>query len=80
MPFATTYEAPVLTAEEAWDVAAYINSQTRPVKVFKQDWPDISSKPFDHPFGPFIDSFPESQHKLGPFGAIKKYKESVKRN
>ena len=80
MPFATTYEAPVLTAEEAWDVAAYINSQTRPVKVFKQDWPDISSKPFDHPFGPFIDSFPESQHKLGPFGAIKKYKQSVKRN
>lgn len=80
MPFGTTYEAPILTAEEAWDVAAFINSQPHPVKVFKQDWPDISAKPYDHPFGPFADSFPASQHKLGPFAAIKKYKETAKRN
>lgn len=32
MPFGTTYEAPVLSEEEAFDVAAYINSQVRPEK------------------------------------------------
>jgi thiosulfate dehydrogenase len=34
------------------------------------DWPDISKKPVDHPFGPFIDGFSEQQHKYGPFGPI----------
>ncbi|HEX5168161.1 MAG TPA: c-type cytochrome [Cyclobacteriaceae bacterium] len=80
MPFGTTYENPILTVEEAWDVAAFINSQPHPVKVFKQDWPDISKKPFDHPFGPYADSFPESQHKYGPFLAIKKFKETSRSN
>jgi thiosulfate dehydrogenase len=80
MPFGTTYEAPVLTAEEAWDVAAFINSQPHPVKVFRQDWPDISTKPYDHPFGPFADSFPASQHKFGPFADIKKFKDANKKN
>lgn len=74
MPFGTTYENPVLTDEEAWDVAAYINSLPRPVRVFPQDWPDISSKPFDHPFGPYADSFSEQQHKYGPFAAFAKTK------
>jgi thiosulfate dehydrogenase len=80
MPFGTSYEAPVLTAEQAWDVAAYINSQPHPVKVFKEDWPDISTKPYDHPFGPFADTFPESQHKFGPFAEIRKHKEATRKN
>ena len=71
MPHGTTFEKPVLSDEEAWDVAAYINSLPRPVKVFAEDWPDISKKPFDHPFGPYADSFPESQHKYGPFKPIR---------
>jgi thiosulfate dehydrogenase len=62
---------PVLTDEEAWDVAAFINSQQRPVKDFSMDWPDIAGKPFDHPFGPYADSFSEEQHKYGPFDVIK---------
>ncbi|WP_026967542.1 c-type cytochrome [Algoriphagus terrigena] len=70
MPFGTTFEKPVLTDEEAWDVAAYVNSLERPEKYFAQDWPDISKKPIDHPFGPFADEFDESQHKLGPFKPI----------
>lgn len=77
MPFGTTYESPVLTPEQAWDVAAYINSQPHPVKIFKQDWPDISTKPFDHPFGPYADTFSESQHKYGPFMAIRSAKEAA---
>jgi thiosulfate dehydrogenase len=77
MPFGTTYYAPQLTDEEAWDVAAFVNSQPRPVKVFKEDWPDISKKPVDHPFGPYTDTFNAVQHKYGPFGPIKKTKEEM---
>jgi thiosulfate dehydrogenase len=62
---------PVLTDEEAWDVAAFINSQQRPTKDLSMDWPDIAGKPFDHPFGPYADSFSEQHHKYGPFDVIK---------
>lgn len=70
MPYGTTYENPFLTDEEAWDVAAYINSMPRPEKDFAMDWPDISKKPIDHPFGPYADTFSEQQHKYGPFDPI----------
>jgi len=71
MPFGSDHDTPQLTDAEAWDVAAYVNSRPRPQKTFPTDWPDISRKPFDHPFGPYADSFPEVQHKYGPFGPIK---------
>ena len=67
MPHGTTWQNPVLTDAEAWDVAAYVNSLPRPEKHFPGDWPDISAKPFDHPFGPYADSLSEIQHKYGPF-------------
>lgn len=67
MPNPTTYHTPVLQTEEAWDVAAYINSQPRPVKDISMDWPDISKKPFDHPFGPYKDTLSETRHKFGPW-------------
>ena len=71
MPYGeVTYHSPQLTNEEAWDVAAFVNSQPRPTKKFKEDWPDISQKPIDHPFGPFADGFTEEQHKYGPFKPI----------
>ena len=71
MPFGATYESPILSDEEAWDVAAYVNSLDRPKRDFPNDWPDISKKPIDHPFGPYADGFSEEQHKFGPFQAIK---------
>ena len=71
MPQGTTYEKPVLTDEEAWDVAAYVNSMPRPSKDLSMDWPKISKKPFDHPFGPYADPFSEEQHKFGPYKPIK---------
>ena len=72
MPF-TTYPAdPQLLDDEAWDVAAFVCSQPRPGKFFKNDWPVIASKPVDYPFGPYTDSFSVTQHKYGPFGMIKK--------
>jgi thiosulfate dehydrogenase len=71
MPQGTTYEKPVLTDEEAWDVAAYVNSMPRPSKDLSMDWPEIAKKPFDHPFGPYVDPFSEEQHKFGPYKPIK---------
>jgi thiosulfate dehydrogenase len=56
-----------LSDKEAWDLSAFINSRPRPVRHFKQDWPDISLKPADDPFGPFADNYPSRQHKFGPF-------------
>lgn len=71
MPQGTTYEKPMLTDEEAWDVAAYVNSMPRPSKDLSKDWPKIATKPFDHPFGPYADPFSEDQHKFGPYKPIK---------
>src|SRR5690606_21031005 len=70
MPLGATYTAPQLTDEEAWDIAAYVNTMYHPKKDISQDWPDISKKPVDHPFGPFTDEFTEDQHKYGPFKPI----------
>lgn len=72
MPFDAPYNARRLTEEEAWDVAAFVNSQPRPQKIYKNDYPNIAGKPVDHPFGPYADNFPESQHKYGPFEPIEK--------
>ena len=71
MPFnQATHQAPVLTDEESWDVAAFVNSRPRPSKDLSKDWPNISKKPIDHPFGPYTDGFTEEQHKFGPFKPI----------
>lgn len=70
MPQGVTHTSPLLTDEEAWDVAAFVNSQSRPHIKVPRDWPDISKKPVDHPFGPYADSFTEKQHKYGPFKPI----------
>lgn len=73
MPLGSTYSSPLLSDEEAWDVAAYVNSMPRPTKDLSKDWPKISKKPYDHPFGPYADPFTEEQHKFGPFKAIKDF-------
>ena len=81
MPQGTTYQNPQLSDEEAWDVAAFVTTQTRPHIRVPKDWPDKSKKPVDHPFGPYADNFSETQHKLGPFKPItdeQKKKEETK--
>jgi thiosulfate dehydrogenase len=71
MPLGTTFEAPVLSVEDAWDVAAFVNSQPRPARTgLDRDYPDRVRKPVDAPFPPFNDSFPLEQHRLGPFQPI----------
>lgn len=70
MPLGASIDLPQLTDEEAWDLAAYVNSQPRPSKDLSADWPKLNEKPFDHPFKPYLDTFTEEQHKFGPFEAI----------
>lgn len=70
MPYGVSYDAPQLSDEEAWDVAAYICSQPRPAMDLSHDWPHLAAKPIDHPFGPYTDTFSERQHKYGPFAPI----------
>ena len=51
-------------------------------KNVPKDWPDISKKPVDPPFGPYVDVFSEQQHKYGPFKPIadaQKKREAVKK-
>ena len=68
MPYPMNYKTAMLTDEQAWDVAAYVNTRERPIKDHSQDYAsDISKKPYDFPFPPYADNFPESQHKFGPY-------------
>ncbi len=75
----STYENPKLTIEEAFDVAAFINDDRihkRPFNNGTTNYPNAKTKPLDYGIGPYIDSFPEMQHKFGPWGPIVKYREA----
>lgn len=68
MPLGVTYDKPMLSDDEAFDVAAFINSKSRPVKEHKElDYPDLSRKPKDCPYPPYQDTISIDQHKYGPF-------------
>jgi thiosulfate dehydrogenase len=74
MPFGATYDAPLVTDEEAYHLAAYINTLERPVKAGKElDFPDKKLKPVSTPYGPWADDFSPEQHKFGPFTPIFDY-------
>jgi thiosulfate dehydrogenase len=77
MPNTVNWHNPEITEEQAWDVAAFVNSQPRPAKDLSKDWPKIAGKPVDHPFGPYADTFPEKQHKYGPYGPIADWKKQL---
>ncbi|MFD2517047.1 c-type cytochrome [Salinimicrobium flavum] len=75
MPFGVaTWENPQLTDEEAFHVAGYINSFSRPEKANKEaDFPDLKLKPMSTPYGPYADNFSPEQHKYGPYGPIAEF-------
>jgi thiosulfate dehydrogenase len=67
-----------LTDDEAYDVAAYINSKPRPaMQGLESDYPDRKDKPVDSPYPPYADPFPREQHRLGPFRPIREYYERL---
>lgn len=71
MPFGATYDAPMVSDEEAYHIAAYINTLERPTKQNKKDdFPDLKLKPVSTPYGPWVDNFTSEQHKFGPFPPI----------
>ncbi len=76
MPYGASYQNPQLTDEEAWSVAAYIDSQPRLHRDQHNDWMNLDKKPIDFPFGPYTDKFSEKQHKFGPFKPIAEAQKS----
>jgi thiosulfate dehydrogenase len=80
MPLGTPWDRPVLRDEEAFDVAAYINAQSRPARAdLEKDYPDLSKKPIDCPYPPYADGFPQSQHQFGPFPPIEQARREAQR-
>lgn len=72
MPDGTTWQQPALPPEDAWDVAAFIETQPRPQKAqLDRDFPNRLQKPVDTPYGPYADSLDPAQHKVGPFAPIR---------
>lgn len=79
MPHGADYLNPQLSVEDAWDVAAYVESQPRPKRAgLERDFPDLLLKPVDAPFPPYADGFSEQQHKYGPFAPIRAEIEKLK--
>jgi len=72
MSFGITFDTPVLSDADAYDVAAYMNSLERPVRPnLDKDFPNKLQKPVDTPYGPYADDFPPAQHRYGPFDPIR---------
>ena len=69
---------PDLSNDQAYDVAAYVNSHERPIKSnLAADFPELERKPVDSPYLPYADPFPQEQHKLGPFDPIREYYKNL---
>jgi thiosulfate dehydrogenase len=74
MPFGTDYTHPVLSPQDAFDVAVFLESQPRPHRMGnEQDFPDRSLKPVDATYPPFIGPFPPAQHLTGPWQPIQQW-------
>ena len=70
-----THNKPVLTAEEAFDIASFVNDDeihARP-QVTEYQYPFFEEKAIDYDRGPFADSFSVEQHKFGPYKPIIDY-------
>lgn len=72
MPNGTTWQTPVLSEQDAWDVAAFVQAQPRPRKAnLDRDYPVALERPVDSGYGPYVDGFSQEQHRLGPFAPIR---------
>ena len=72
-----TLENPILTDQEALDVAAFINDGSihpRP-KPKHIDYANTKTKPIDYFKEPYIDGYSETQHAFGPWDDIEKFYE-----
>ena len=79
MPLGTTAANPSLTDDQAYDVAAYINSHDRPKKAnLDKDFPARYNKPVDAAFPPYIGGGDADQHKYGPFQPLMEEMKKLK--
>ncbi len=80
MPFdLARWDKPVLTDEEAMDVAAYVNDDkmhTRPFVDLTSEYPVQKEKPLDYYHPPYADPFSPEQHKYGPFKPIFEWRKA----
>ncbi len=68
MPLGTSFEAPQLSDDEAYDVAAFMLSKDRPAKArLERDFPARWNKPVDAAFPPYLLGAPADQHRFGPY-------------
>jgi thiosulfate dehydrogenase len=71
MPFGTTSDSPVLSVQDAFDVAGFVTGQSRPHKAsLDADFPDRSRKPVDAAYPPLVGPFTLQQHRLGPWPPV----------
>jgi len=69
-----------LDDDDAFDVAAFINSKPRPEMAnLDRDYPDRTKKPIDTGYLPYADSFPLEQHRFGPFPPIETYYKNLQK-
>lgn len=77
MPYGATSKDTHLSDEEAYDISGYVNVRPRPIPVgLENDFPNLTTKGADVPYGPYIDPFPLIQHRIGPLQPIKEYYKS----
>ena len=79
MPYdSAKWNKPILTDEEAMDVAAFVNDD----EIHKRpnppsyDYPHPEEKAIDYDKPPFADNFSKDQHKYGPYKPIINYWKS----
>lgn len=73
MPLGATNHNRILSDEQAYNVAAYINNYDKPrdVKMNREkDFPDLKMKVPDSDVGPYDDGKNRHQHKFGPYQGI----------
>ncbi len=74
MPFGqATWDRPALSKDDAYDVAGFVISHARQPREGEvaKDFSNPYDKPEDFPWGPYVDSFNETQHKYGPYDVIR---------
>jgi thiosulfate dehydrogenase len=70
-----------LDDDDAFDVAAYINSKPRPEMAgLDRDYPDRTKKPVDTGYLPYADPFSQEQHRFGPFPPIEAYYKKLQKS
>ncbi len=74
MPYGADFAHPVLSVQDAFDVAVFVDSQPRPHRLGNElDFPDRALKPADATYPPLLGPFPPLQHLTGPWQPIRQW-------